>query len=61
MTVNSTVIWGYIEVKTFSDFLHEMKWELGRELQDQEIEFLQWVFARYKEEQQAENEYVTSH
>lgn len=49
-------------MKAFSDLLHEMKWKLGRELQDHEIEFLQWVFARYKEEQQEEgNEYVTNH
>lgn len=45
-------------MKTFSDVLRDMEKNLGREMQDREIDFLHWVFDRYQEEQQKEKKHA---
>ncbi|WP_267129001.1 hypothetical protein [Radiobacillus deserti] len=39
----------------FSTFLEEFKQQLSRELQDNELEFIKWMYENYKEEQSTYN------
>ncbi|WP_176555855.1 hypothetical protein [Virgibacillus ndiopensis] len=44
-------------MESFLDVLEDTKEKLGRKLQKSEIEFLQWVYDRHKEEQKQKGEY----
>lgn len=60
MLIN-VMFWGDCsKVMTFSDVRCDMERQLGRKLQEPEIEFLHWVFNRHQEEQQGESEHATN-
>jgi hypothetical protein len=39
---------------SFNSFVGDMEKKLERELFDNELEFVQWLYARYEEEQETE-------
>ena len=43
-------------MKSFLEVCGDTRKKLGRELQKREIDFLQWMYMRYKEEEQKDNE-----
>lgn len=51
---------GIVALKTFSELLRNTEEQLGRKMQDREVEFMHWVFDRYQEEQKGFKGHATN-